>query len=39
MNFTKVYKINMNSLEIHFYLCIEAQSLPDDSDFKEDENL
>ena len=39
MNFTKVYKINMNSLEIHFYPCIEAQPLPDDYEFKEDDEF
>ena len=39
MNFCKIYKFNMNRLEIHFYPCIEAQPLAYDYEFKEDDEF
>ena len=39
MNFTKIYKINMNNLEINFYPCIEAQPLPYDYELREDDEF
>jgi len=39
MNFTKIYKLNMNILEIHFFPCIEAQPLPYDYELKEDDEF
>ena len=39
MNFCKIYKFNMNRLEIHFYPCIEAQPLVYDYEFKEDDEF
>ena len=37
MNFSKIYKFNMNRLEIHFYPCIEAQPLAYDYELKEED--
>lgn len=39
MNFTKIYKINMNNLEINFYPCIEAQPLPYDYELREEDEF
>lgn len=39
MNFTKIYKINMNNLEINFFPCIEAQPLPYDYELREDDEF
>jgi len=39
MSFSKIYKINMNNLEIHFYPCIEAQPLAYDYEFREDDEF
>ena len=39
MNFSKIYKFNMNRLEIHFYPCIEAQPLAYDYELKEDDEF
>ena len=39
MNFTKLYKINMCNLEVNFYPCKEAQPLPYNYEFKEDDKF
>ena len=39
MNFSKIYKIYTNSIEINFYPCIEAQPLPYDYEFREDDEF
>ena len=39
MNFTKVYKIENNNLEINFFPCIEAQPLPYNYEFREDDEF
>ena len=37
MNFSKIYKIEMNFIEIKFYPCNEAKPLPFDYDLKEED--
>ena len=39
MNFTKLYKINISNFEINFYPCKEAQPLPYNYEFKEDDKF
>ena len=39
MSFYKIYKLNMNNLEFHFYPCIEAQPLAYDYEFREDDEF
>ena len=39
MNFAKIYKFNMINLEINFFPCIEAQPLPYDYEFREDDEF
>ena len=39
LNFSKIYKIDMNFIEIKFYPCIEAKPLPFDYDLKEDDTF
>ena len=39
MNFTKIYKINISNFEISFFPCKEAQPLPYNYEFKEDDKF
>ena len=39
MNFSKIYKIDMNFIEIKFYPCVEAKPLSFDYDLKEDDTF
>ena len=39
MSFYKIYKLNMNNLELHFFPCIEAQPLAYDYEFREDDEF
>ena len=39
MSFCKIYKINTNNIELHFYPCIEAQPLAYDYEFREDDEF
>jgi hypothetical protein len=39
MSFSKIYKLRMNNLELHFYPCIEAQPLAYDYEFREDDEF
>ena len=39
MNFTKVYKMNIYNLEINFFPCIEAQPLPYNYEFREEDDF
>ena len=39
MSFSKIYKLRMNNLELHFYPYIEAQPLAYDYEFREDDEF
>ena len=39
MNFTKIYKMNLYNLEVNFFPCIEAQPLPYNYEFREEDDF